>query len=662
MRTARRWNPRRSGGVAGAAAAGVAAAREPVGAAAPRVPRHRAARRGPLIARARSTTSSAPTWAWASCLRPTSTTTCSSAAAAAPARAVPPAATSCACTCSRAATPTSRCSRAAASSSTTSPRQTDDDVDRRQHLPRQGAERAARAWRPRSSTSARRRTACSTAATSRSTPSDVEGRQAQDRALLKNGQTVLVQVTKNPIGAKGARLTQEVSLAGRFVVMVPGEPETYGISKRLPDDERKRLRADPRRAAPSRRRPHRAHRGRGRDPRGARARRVAPARPVGADLGARRASRSRPKLLYQEPDARRAAHPRGVHQGVPRHRHRRPRALRGGRRLRRGDRARARRPGRVLRQEEEGLPIFERFHVHEQLHEGARPQGVAAVGRLAHHRAHRGAHRDRREHGQERRASRTSRRPSSATTSRRPTRSPASSGCATSAGSSSSTSSTWRSGRTATTSCGSFRDALARDKTRTQVFDISELGLVEMTRKRISEGLVESFSETCPTCQGRGSSSTSRCCRSSTRVHGVPSTILRDFPRHVRSDPHRRQAVPVEEGQRSRSSAWAPTTAPRSSSQPVLLVDGDTVLATPDQLASAVGEGQGRRRGQGPEDHGFTYKPKSNKRRRWGHRQHYSMHRDHRDHKGRATSRSRRRRPTTSRASRSGEPEAAEET
>ena len=51
---------------------------------------------------------------------------------------------------------------------------------------------------------------------------------------------------------------------------------------------------------------------------------------------------------------------------------------------------------------------------------------------------------------------------------------------------------------------GTFREALARDKTRTQVFDISELGLVEMTRKRISEGLVESYSETCPTCGGRG--------------------------------------------------------------------------------------------------------------------------------------------------------------
>ncbi len=48
-------------------------------------------------------------------------------------------------------------------------------------------------------------------------------------------------MTKNPIGAKGARLTQEVSLPGRFVVLIPNS-KTYGISKRLPDDERKRLR------------------------------------------------------------------------------------------------------------------------------------------------------------------------------------------------------------------------------------------------------------------------------------------------------------------------------------------------------------------------------------------------------------------------------------
>ena len=49
-----------------------------------------------------------------------------------------------------------------------------------------------------------------------------------------------------------------------------------------------------------------------------------------------------------------------------------------------------------------------------------------------------------------------------------------------------------------------FRETLAKDKTRTQVFDVSNLGLVEMTRKNVSEGLLESFSDTCPTCEGRG--------------------------------------------------------------------------------------------------------------------------------------------------------------
>jgi len=49
-----------------------------------------------------------------------------------------------------------------------------------------------------------------------------------------------------------------------------------------------------------------------------------------------------------------------------------------------------------------------------------------------------------------------------------------------------------------------FRAALARDKTRTQVFDISELGLVEMTRKRVSEGLLATLSSECAVCGGRG--------------------------------------------------------------------------------------------------------------------------------------------------------------
>ena len=49
-----------------------------------------------------------------------------------------------------------------------------------------------------------------------------------------------------------------------------------------------------------------------------------------------------------------------------------------------------------------------------------------------------------------------------------------------------------------------LRQAMARDKTRSQVFDISPLGILEITRKRVSAGLLESFSEVCPTCGGRG--------------------------------------------------------------------------------------------------------------------------------------------------------------
>jgi ribonuclease E len=58
--------------------------------------------------------------------------------------------------------------------------------------------------------------------------------------VLKSGQSVLVQVTKDPIGHKGARLTGQVSLPGRYVVFVPGGAMS-GISRKLPDTERTRL-------------------------------------------------------------------------------------------------------------------------------------------------------------------------------------------------------------------------------------------------------------------------------------------------------------------------------------------------------------------------------------------------------------------------------------
>jgi ribonuclease E len=72
---------------------------------------------------------------------------------------------------------------------------------------------------------------------------DVVGLEGQPRRIesaLKSGQSVLVQVTKDPLGHKGARLTSQISLPGRYLVYVPDGSMT-GISRKLPDKERNRL-------------------------------------------------------------------------------------------------------------------------------------------------------------------------------------------------------------------------------------------------------------------------------------------------------------------------------------------------------------------------------------------------------------------------------------
>ncbi|WP_344406755.1 Rne/Rng family ribonuclease, partial [Actinomadura nitritigenes] len=74
---------------------------------------------------------------------------------------------------------------------------------------------------------------------------DVAGLVGQPRRIesaLKSGQSVLVQVTKDPLGHKGARLTSQVSLPGRYLVYVPDGSMT-GISRKLPDKERSRLKS-----------------------------------------------------------------------------------------------------------------------------------------------------------------------------------------------------------------------------------------------------------------------------------------------------------------------------------------------------------------------------------------------------------------------------------
>ena len=120
-------------------------------------------------------------------------------------------------------------------------------LDRRQHLQGPGGQRpvrhGGRVRRHRRS----RRTASSTS--TRSSPPDGQtqrrgrGRGGGPRIseLLKSGQEVSCRSTKDPIGTKGARLTMEISIPGRYLVYVPNG-EGVGVSRRLPDSERERLR------------------------------------------------------------------------------------------------------------------------------------------------------------------------------------------------------------------------------------------------------------------------------------------------------------------------------------------------------------------------------------------------------------------------------------
>ncbi len=326
-------------------------------------------------------------------------------------------------------------------------------------------------------------------------------RDARIEQLLKTGQTVLCQVTKNPIGTKGARLTQEVSLPGRFVVLIPGS-DTYGISKRLADDERKRLRRILDEVRPPGHGLIVRTAAEGASPDELR-RDVARLLNQWERIDALAKGSRAPALLYREPDmAVRVIREefnrnyRGVVIDDP--------ALYEEVR----DYVASISPELADRVEQasdsdDPLPPFERYHVHEQIHKALdRKVWLPSGGSLIIERTEALTVID-------------------VNTGKN-------------VGKSNLEETVFRNNLEAAEEIAhqlrlrdiggiividfidmeisanraevikTFREALARDKTRTQVFDISELGLVEMTRKRISEGLVESFSESCPTCSGRG--------------------------------------------------------------------------------------------------------------------------------------------------------------
>jgi ribonuclease E len=334
-------------------------------------------------------------------------------------------------------------------------------------------------------------------------PSEVEGgEKPRIERVLRNGQSITVQVTKNPIGHKGARLTQEVSLAGRFVVMVPGQPQTYGISKRLPDDERRRLRRvlDRLRPADAGLIVRTAAEGATEDELERDMRRLTAQWNQISDIAKKAKAGS---LLYKEPPlAIRLIREeftkeyRGVvidHAGL----YEEVRSY-----------IDAMAPELSERVEyydavEENLPAFEKFHVHEQLHKALdRKVWLPSGGSLIIERTEALTVIDVNT-GKNVGASNLEETVfknnlEAAEAVARELRLRDIGGIIVIDFIDMET----KSNREAVENA--FRDALARDKTRTQIFPISELGLIEMTRKRVSEGLVEAFSSTCPHCNGRG--------------------------------------------------------------------------------------------------------------------------------------------------------------
>ncbi len=112
--------------------------------------------------------------------------------------------------------------------------------------------------------------------------------------VLHEGDEVLVQVVRDAMGAKGARLTNQPSLPGRFLVLVP-DSDAQGISRRLPDEERTRLRARGGRGETRQHGRHRPHGGRGRQPQRYRGGRHPTGRHLGADTW-RRPTAAEPRV------------------------------------------------------------------------------------------------------------------------------------------------------------------------------------------------------------------------------------------------------------------------------------------------------------------------------------------------------------------------------
>jgi ribonuclease E len=317
--------------------------------------------------------------------------------------------------------------------------------------------------------------------------------------VLKPGDDVVVQVVKDAMGAKGARLTAQVSLPGRYLVLVP-DSDVQGISRRLPDEVRAQLREILREVRPK---------GYGVIVRTAAI--GASREEIQADIQrllerweeiqkAQTEQGDVPRILYEEPDLlirvirehftpdfrRLLIDDRDSHENVVTYlSETAPDLL-----------------GKVSLYEDE-LPLFERFHVEDQLRKALdRKVWLPSGGHLIIDQTEALTVID-------------------VNTGKF-------------VGSSNLEETVLQNNLEAAAEIArqlrlrdiggiividfidmeilknreavlkKLRESLARDKTRTQVFEVSNLGLVEMTRKNVSAGLLETFSEVCPTCNGRG--------------------------------------------------------------------------------------------------------------------------------------------------------------
>jgi ribonuclease E len=328
---------------------------------------------------------------------------------------------------------------------------------------------------------------------------DVEGEAPRIEQILKPGHNVLVQVTKDPMGGKGARLTQEVSLPGRFLVLVPNS-EVFGISRRLPERERARLKDILKKARPPEHGVIVRTAAEGASPEDVRSD-VERLTETWERIEKSAKRGKAPRLLYEEPELTvrvvRDVFTGGefkqlitdsseVHERIVGY-------------LR--DVAPELAPR--VQMHDGALPLLEAHHVVEQIHKALeRKVWLPSGGYLVIDRSEAMTVID----------VNTGKHVGTANLEETVTK--------TNMEAAVEIARQLRLRdiggiiiidfidmlfeRNRDKVIQALKDAVAQDKTRSQIFDITPLGLLEMTRKRVSAGLVESFSETCPTCEGRG--------------------------------------------------------------------------------------------------------------------------------------------------------------